>query len=480
MGQTKQYTPELFERRVLRCLLRRDPRRAEVYARHLIESAPDGLSGWTALKGALESQGKRPDADGLRAAAGQAGASAAASVIERAAGYRLGERGVIFDPEGRYRLRPMAELLREVRTDDALRTEENVVQFLDRGGDLVVRDPVLELGGAGEKAVRLEYRTAPKFIASIQNAAVVGEGLVLTQGGEFIQEIHPPIDARKYGARLEGHELTFKSATYFDGRLPLKVFDTPAFMMAGPTDTSFGDWIGSFAPRLALYEAAGLDCPILIRWKPPEQILPLLEVLGVGRDRLIFHTTKQVSIFPKLFAPSWPRPDKAAPMAGLFDVYRRAAAAEPANGGPAMIYLTRRGVRKRPLLNEPEICELFADRGFQIVNPGEMSFQEVRRLFASPACVAGPFGSAFHNLVLSRNHPTSLVLMPAHLPFHLMETAMWQAGCGNRFAYVYGETPPGPYTPRTPWTISIEKVERALDRMLALIGTGETVGDALS
>ncbi len=251
----------------------------------------------------------------------------------------------------------------------------------------------------------------------------------------------------------------------------MKAFDTPAFLMAGPTDTSFGDFLVNFAPRLSLYEAAGLDCPILVRWKPLPQVLSILEALGFGADRVIFHTTDQISLFPKLFVSCWPSENKAGPMAGVFDIYRRAHL--PPTADRPLLYLDRRRVRPRPLVNEDEVCALFAARGFQIVNPGDLSFDEMRRLFSNPACVAGPFGSAFHNLVFSGNHPTSLCLVPAHMPYKLVEMAQWQADLGNRFAYVMGEMPREPHHSRTPWTISLDKVERALDRMMELVQSRE-------
>ncbi len=459
-----------LERRALACLADGDPETAEVCARLLIEHAPGRVSGWAAFKGARKAQGRSFDLEAMKSSVPENG-GATASAIERAMARRLSQRGLIFDPESRALLRPMSKVLREVTTGEALRTEPNVVRILDRGGDLVASDPVMELGGAGGKSVRVSYRTAPKFVASIQNAAVIGKGLVTTADGEFIRELQPPVTPQKFGMRQVGSALTFDPAFFLNGKLPLTQFDTPAFLMTGPTDNSFGDWIVNFAPRLALYEAAGLDCPILIRGKPPAQILPLLEALGVGLDRLVFRTVGGVSLFPKLFVPSWPTPDKNAPMAGLFDIYRRAAA--PADPARPMVYLTRQGVARRPLLNEPEVCELFASRGFHIINPGMISFEEVRRLLASPACVAGPFGSALHNLVFSRNHPPSLVLLPAHLPFHLVETALWQADLGNQFAYVLGEPPPEPHDPSTGWTVSLAKVERALDRMLEFVSRGE-------
>lgn len=465
----KVLTPELLARRACTWLLQGAPEHAAYCACRLIERLPDSGEAWLLLRGALEAAGQQVDAATLRAAA-PVEAEVPQSILDRAMSRQLGGRGLVFDPLDGFPIRTLAEVFEEVTTTEALHSGRNVMQVLDPGGQLVEAAPVLELDGAGDPAVAVRYRTAPKFVASMENAVLVGAGVTLTERGEFVRECLPPVTLDKFGAEQVGDQVVFDPAYFQHGKLRLKVFDEPAFLMAGKTDKSFGDWIVNFAPRLALYEAAGLDCPIVVRGPPPEQVLPLLEALGAPPDRLVFHTLDQVSLFPKLFIPSLPTPDKAAPMAGVFDIYRRARA--PADPARPMLYLTRRGVGQRPLLNEDEVCELFADRGFRIVNPGELSFDEVRRIFASPACVAGPFGSAFHNLVFSRGHPTSLLLMPPHLPYHLTEIALWQADLGNRFAYVWGDMPPGPHNIRTPWTVAIDKVERALDRMLELVRSG--------
>lgn len=465
----KEVTPERLSQRALHALAHGEPSRAAYFARALVELAPDDPTGWATLRGALAVQGQPSDVEALKGLPA-ADAPGAAAIIDRVADSRLSKRGLIFDPQDPCLLRPAADVLRPAQTAQALRSQPNVVHVLDPGGDLVERHPVLELDGAGGGDVTVRYRTGAKFIASLEAPVLIGEGLVLTRDGDLIEEVRPPAKPAKYGARWQGDGIAFEPGAYAGGQLPVKVFDQPGFLMAGPTDTSFGDWIVNFAPRLALYEAAGLDCPLVLRWKPPPQVLPLLEALGFGPDRIVFHTAKQVSLFPRLYAPSWPSRDKGAPMADVFGVYRRAWLPPPSRS--PLIYLTREGVSARPLVNEPEVCRLFAGRGFEIVNPGELSLDEVRRLFAAPACVAGPFGSALHNLVFSANHPPSLVLMPAHLPYHLVETALWQADCGNRFAYVLGETPPEPHGSLTPWTISLPKLETALDRMLEAIAAG--------
>ena len=206
----KEVTTERRERRALRSLFHGELQRAETRARNLLGREPDNASGWAALRGALAAQGQPADAAALRRALAEV-SPRTGDVIDRVAGRRLSARGLIFDPAERFRIRRMAQVLEEVPTPAALRSGENVLWYADRGGELFERFPVLELDGAGAPSYPVRYLTPPKFVAAYRNAAVVGEGQVLTEQGEFIDEVLQA-SPDKYQARRTGDELVFAPA----------------------------------------------------------------------------------------------------------------------------------------------------------------------------------------------------------------------------------------------------------------------------
>jgi hypothetical protein len=457
--------PAQLEYRALQLLAERDPGAAERLFRALVQRVPSHVGGWLGLRGALEAQGQTEAAAALRAEWARAAPDMAAA-IEGGVQRRLSSRGLVFDPQQAFALRRIDKRLTSVGSLAEVHAGRNVMMTFDPGGAEILHDPVVELDGAGP-ARPLRYRSARQFLASIANATVFGEGMVLTETGELIGELQPPCDPAKYRAAVRGDQVKFEPERYLDGRLPVVWRDTPAFLLAGPTDHSYGDWHMNFVPRLGLYRAAGLDCPVIVPFKPKKWVLPTLAALGIGPDRVIFHGASSMAMFRKLYVPSWPSRDKCAPIEGLFAVAQ--SRAPPPVGERKLLYLVRRGLTYRPLVNEDEVCALFASRGFMIFSPGELDFQETLRLFANPACVAGPFGSAYLNLAFSRARPFCLALMPKHLPYHLDEMVVWQGEFGSRFAYVEGDMPPGPHDPTTPWTVPIERVERVLDAVLERI-----------
>lgn len=66
------------------------------------------------------------------------------------------------------------------------------------------------------------------------------------------------------------------------------------------------------------------------------------------------------------------------------------------------LYLARRNGGFRMMTNNDEIEKYYRDRGYIFVEPHKISFKEVINLFYHAKIVAGPFSSAFTNLLFSR------------------------------------------------------------------------------
>ena len=65
------------------------------------------------------------------------------------------------------------------------------------------------------------------------------------------------------------------------------------------------------------------------------------------------------------------------------------------------IYISRSDTRKRRIVNEAEIWNSFATRGFEKVAAAKLSFMDQVALFAEAEMVAGPHGAGFSNLVFA-------------------------------------------------------------------------------
>jgi capsular polysaccharide biosynthesis protein len=133
--------------------------------------------------------------------------------------------------------------------------------------------------------------------------------------------------------------------------------------------------------------------------------------------------------------------------------------------GMNKMYVSRSRVKGRKLLNESECEKFFARRGFQSVHPQELPLADQIRLFAEARYIAGPVGSAVHNVVFSR-HPgdlKTLFLAPRDFA-SLSAIAAIEHGYGRTANFVYGSArdKEGPNV----WSLDGTNLEKAVEQWL--------------
>jgi tetratricopeptide (TPR) repeat protein len=439
------------------------PGRAETRFQALVERWPRYAPAWLGQRGALEAKG-RPDEAAAVQGRWSAARPSAGAVIGAGMGRSLGPRGLLFDPHEPLPIRPRSEALERIETPDALQSAHNAWLPLGAGGETFVHAPAFAFDRLHPEPVEVRSIAPETFVASIRNAMLVGRGVVVCEDGSLVEEL-TYLNPAKYDARPSEGGVLFDPRTFRDGLCPIRVFEEPALLLAGPTDRSFGDWIINFPPRLALAEAARLDCKVVLADEAAPTAVPMLAALGIDPGRLIRHDSSGVSLFPKLYVPSWPMMERLNHMPDPFAVYRRAARQAPAER--RRIYLSREGIGNRPMLNESEVRALFERHGFLAVRPETLSFEEALELFAGPACVAAPYGSALLNLVFASARAPCMVIAPPEPELFLREAISWLGAMGLPFGYVRGEAGPDP-SRRNGWIAPLELVEQGLQALLAL------------
>ena len=463
----------------LEMLRRRDPAAAEARIAPIVARYPRLVDAWVALRGALSAQGRESEAADL-ASAWAAAAPDSEPVMRMTMTRVLSPRGLLFDPRQRFPLVRKEDALRRAATPSELQEGPDSYFEFDPGGRTILHQPIISLTDDGSDAHAVEAITSPSFVLSLGAGALVDRGVPLTASNQVIDESLLPEWAGKTRSTKKKGGLHFDPWSFADGGWPVTYFDTPAFLMAGPTDLHFGDWTYNFLPRLHLAEAAGLDVPLVVNADIPGRYVDMLEALGAPRSRLLFRDPQTVSVFPRLYVPSWPSRDRLEPIESQYRVYARAAAAAP-QGPRDRLFLSRRRHSRRALVNEADVREIFLARGFRIVCPEEDSFAQNLETFANPECVAGPYGSAFRNLHFSREPPPAFVLMAPDSPRFVRGTVLWLAQAGVRFGYVRGRPAPGfeEANPReSPWTIDLDDVAAKLDRFLAMLEARDPASQA--
>jgi capsular polysaccharide biosynthesis protein len=125
----------------------------------------------------------------------------------------------------------------------------------------------------------------------------------------------------------------------------------------------------------------------------------------------------------------------------------------------------------RPCSNVEEVERFFADRGYVVVAPEELSFAEQVATFAGARVVAGFGGAGMFNLAYAESLETVIVLNQSayHARNELLYAAVRGADLHTFWSSPVTEHPPGGYSPlahQSAWTFDFDLNGAELDRLL--------------
>jgi capsular polysaccharide biosynthesis protein len=187
---------------------------------------------------------------------------------------------------------------------------------------------------------------------------------------------------------------------------------------------------------------------------------------GIPADRLVSFET--ATIVEELFVATkcyltqgYTSPTAIETWRHIRDFWAPAAQAE--TSPPARIYLSRRQIAARRLVNEDAVIAIFAARGFAIIEPELLTLKEQITLAANAVWLAGPSGSNMFHLAFQRQLRRAMILISPNL-IHFSELFL-NAGHQTPLTYVLGEA----LTPdvHASWHIDPQALEESVDAWLA-------------
>jgi len=104
--------------------------------------------------------------------------------------------------------------------------------------------------------------------------------------------------------------------------------------------------------------------------------------------------------------------------------------------GDARLYVARRPTDDRRIVNERQQRAFLCERGFDVVDPAEMSFAEQRAAFATAGVMVGPHGAGLANMIMSHDATVVELFSPAYVngSCYTLTEAL-----GHTYWYVLGE-----------------------------------------
>lgn len=243
--------------------------------------------------------------------------------------------------------------------------------------------------------------SAPPVLAEIKGPGCLhGEFLVVADPLLFMTAAGQPIvsPAIDRSARIHSPD-EFRAQADTARRLPQAVHDEPALILACTWDAAFYHFLYDALGKLEVAERHGItpaDHAVYFNAVHPWQseALHLLGTTPRPLARGIVHRFRHGVI------PTYP-PSPGHQTARFLRRLRDPAA----DHLPGRKLFVSRGAncRGRLLENETEIFgRCFQPRGYELVDPGALSFEGQRTLFSSATHIAGPHGAAFALLCLGR------------------------------------------------------------------------------
>jgi capsular polysaccharide biosynthesis protein len=283
--------------------------------------------------------------------------------------------------------------------------------------------------------------TGPVTVAELPGGRVLGPHRAVISGtGELVDEV-----SRYFGTTgPRQHPLFWNPFPAPPRQVPGRLG-----VLAIRGDGNYYHFLCDALPRIATIEQ-GPDLPGPDRWYVPAGQSfqrELLDMLGISAATRIDadehpHVQAETLIVPALAAmseknPPWVVEFLRARVLPLVDD-------DPSTRTP--VYVTRgRSVNNRSVVNDAAVRSLLRDRGFVVVDAGQLTVAEQIRTFASASVIVAAHGAALANLVFASPGTTVIELFPAGclLPDY------WRLASGVpglRYRYLSASDPREPFS----------------------------------
>lgn len=243
----------------------------------------------------------------------------------------------------------------------------------------------------------------PPYVCTLKNATILPiNGLVMTQSRTILEDSshHPKIHLDVFAPNVRS--VSNQSALVCMPEPDEHTYEDCVYI---GNNANYYHWLLEDLPRLSiLKDASMLDGrSVLVDQTIRNWQIELLELFGISASRLRKVDFTSPVRLPEFIAPSLlSRSSMAHPKAVQF--IRETLLKNYQNPHPKAgkrLYVSRRSVPGRQMLNSVEISKLFQRAGFQLVDPGRLGIREQIELFHDAEIIAGPAGAGLTNLVFA-------------------------------------------------------------------------------
>ncbi|WP_373547093.1 DUF563 domain-containing protein [Chamaesiphon sp.] len=177
----------------------------------------------------------------------------------------------------------------------------------------------------------------------------------------------------------------------------------PYLLIHDAACTNYGHWMTDAVSRLYyardLIDSHKILLPAIYRNQ--QYRLESLIPFGVKEDNIVYVDSPVVMIkdfaMPSFMGPCFVNPKDEIVREIRERYHRFYNISRPQQG--TRLYISRAGASYRKVVNESQVIDLLIGKGFTVVYPEQLSFEEQVRAFAAASIVVGLTGAAFNNMM---------------------------------------------------------------------------------
>lgn len=303
-----------------------------------------------------------------------------------------------------------------------------------------------------------------QYLAIVPQAQVLGaRGLVRLPDGSYPLELSYG-DTKLLNEFINGLELD---------KIPAQFKRGSFYSVSLPYFTNYGHWVMDVAVRsLLALEHLPQDISFIV----PKHMLPFqwttLQVLGINQERCVEIGWRQVWQVEQLYMTpmsSYMGVDRPEANRRLRERFWKACGIK-SHRAHRRLYLTRRGMSNRRIVNEAELELELASYGFETIAPETLSLLDQVKLFSEAEIVIGAHGAALTNLVFAPDGTRLLDICDKTYA----EAFFWTLcpAFGHNYQYLLAETVPnagGKVGQDTDMYVSLDQFKAALQPLVSRV-----------
>ncbi|MFG1272063.1 glycosyltransferase family 61 protein [Xanthobacter flavus] len=234
------------------------------------------------------------------------------------------------------------------------------------------------------------------------------------------------------------------------------VIERPVIFLGSDEPSNFGSWLYRIIPKLI--DAPYRDFPVLVYNNAPWMTGLIGRMFG-GNVSFVNHWPRRGYVLRDALIPTLRNVDV------YFDeevrsFYKYSASIVDGKSPLEKIYLSRRGQKLRPLLNEAELEDRLVGSGFSIVRPETMSITDQIRTIRDARIIVCPGGSGLFPMVFATSAEFILDLEAG--PEWVFAHHNLLRSTARRHTILFGTRVEGTQSPHASWRVDVDAVMTAL------------------